>query len=437
MRIDLDKIDYCRGAGRIIIGLSGGADSIALTHILFTHLGKEKLICAHVNHMLRGEEADRDEAFVRSFCCENGLRLQVLKTDVAKLAAEKAIGLEECGRQVRYGFFESLAPDRSDLIVTAHNADDNAETVIMNLARGSGLKGLCGIPESRGKIVRPILTLTRKDIEDYCAENNLKYVTDSTNLTDAYSRNAVRHKVIPVLTGINSGFVNNVTRLSELLRSDEDFIAAEAGKALESAKNEYGLDVCKVMQLHNALKRRVVYEFITLHGGRNIEKKHIDSVMQLLNMGGSMNLPPSILITVKQNCLTVTQDAHGKMPQVGVKSPKTVLPNGKILLLREMDMENREKINNLLFNNCFNYGTIKKVLTAGSRCEGDTMLLPRRKIRKSLKKLFNEMKIPAALRDDILVIKDGEEVVFVEGVGVSPLYAVSAETETAVYIEIK
>lgn len=140
-----EEFEYLSKADKIIIGLSGGADSVALTHILFKEFGVEKLICAHVNHMIRGAEADRDTAFCKSYCDRLGIKLEILRKDVPSIAKENHIGEEEAGRLVRYDFFRSLMFSENDIICTAHNADDNAETVLLNLTRGTGLKGLCGI----------------------------------------------------------------------------------------------------------------------------------------------------------------------------------------------------------------------------------------------------------------------------------------------------
>ena len=151
--------------GKVVAGVSGGADSMALLHFVMQTISKDRIICAHLNHMIRGEEADRDESFVREFCDDNGIECKVLREDIPKMSAESKIGTEECGRKVRYGFFHSLAKGENDRILTAHNADDNAETVIMNLAKGTGVDGMCGIPKKRGKILRPLLNISMAEIE--------------------------------------------------------------------------------------------------------------------------------------------------------------------------------------------------------------------------------------------------------------------------------
>ncbi|MEG1427578.1 MAG: tRNA lysidine(34) synthetase TilS, partial [Oscillospiraceae bacterium] len=149
-----------KNASKIIIGLSGGADSIALTHILFTAFGTQRLLAAHVNHGIRGAEGDRDERFVADFCESRNISLEICHEDIPQKAKALHLGLEECGRQCRYEFFQSLCTDDRAVIATAHQADDNAETVLLNLMRGTGLHGLCGIPPIRDNIVRPLLSLS-------------------------------------------------------------------------------------------------------------------------------------------------------------------------------------------------------------------------------------------------------------------------------------
>ena len=200
----VEKYNMLSPGAAVIAAVSGGADSMAM--LLFLMKISERyslsLTVAHVNHGLRGEEARRDEEYVRSFCEKNSLRFEVLHADVAALAKQSGETCEECGRRVRYEFFESI--DKNAKIATAHTASDNAETMLFNLARGSSLKGLCGIPPVRGNIIRPLIFCTREDIEAFCRENSLDFVTDSTNLTLDYSRNKIRHIAVPALKEINS-----------------------------------------------------------------------------------------------------------------------------------------------------------------------------------------------------------------------------------------
>ena len=192
--------------GLILCAVSGGADSMYLLARL-RELGYT-VAAGHYNHGLRGTEADRDEAFVRDFCAARGIPFVSEKGDVAAFAAEQGMGTEAAARTLRYAFLERAADDLgAAVIATAHTAGDNAETVLLHLARGSGLKGLGGIPPKRGRVVRPMLDVTRAEVESYLAEHDIKYVTDSTNGEDDYARNRVRHGAVPALETVNPAFL--------------------------------------------------------------------------------------------------------------------------------------------------------------------------------------------------------------------------------------
>ena len=200
VRDTLIKYSMLENTDEIIVGFSGGADSTCLLYIL--NLLKDefdfKIHAAHVNHSLRGNESERDEKFVRDFCEKNSIKLSVLKVDIFKMSKIEGKSLEECGREVRYNFFNSLCANKSK-IATAHNLNDCEETMFFNLTRGSGLKGLCSIPAVRENIIRPLIRCSRDEIENFCKENSIQYVTDSSNLSDDYTRNKIRHNIIPIL----------------------------------------------------------------------------------------------------------------------------------------------------------------------------------------------------------------------------------------------
>ena len=207
----IDDYSMLRGASKVVVGFSGGADSVCLLHILSklrNEIGFE-IIGAHVNHGIRGDEALRDADFAQDFCKQLGVAFKLLNVDCVSKAREMGVSVEECGRLLRYDFFYSLA-DCNTRIATAHNSNDNTETVLFNLARGSSVKGVGGIPPVRGNIIRPLIYCARKEIEGYSRENNLQFVTDSTNLCDDYTRNKIRHKILPVLEEINPEAVSNV-----------------------------------------------------------------------------------------------------------------------------------------------------------------------------------------------------------------------------------
>ena len=219
-------------AAAIIVAFSGGADSALLLSYLSEKYGS--VAAAHFNHNLRGEESQRDNDFCREFCSSRNIRFFEGAANISAIAENTGESLEECGRRERYAFFDRCRKELSlelsciedkILIATAHNSDDNLETVIFNLARGSGLRGLRGIaPVRDGKYIRPLLALTSEEVRTVCAERGIPYVVDSTNLDDDYTRNRIRHRIVPELERINPAVRRNVARSSQLISLDNDHI---------------------------------------------------------------------------------------------------------------------------------------------------------------------------------------------------------------------
>ena len=217
------KYNMLKNRNSVTVALSGGADSVALTHILYKlkdELGFD-LYAAHLNHGIRGKDADRDAEFVKTFCKELNIPLFFEKVDIPRVAEKYGDSIETVARNVRYEFLTRVSVG---VIATAHTASDNLETVIFNEIRGAGLKGVCGIPPIRDNIIRPLINCTREDVEEYCKQNNLEFCTDKTNFCDEYSRNNIRLNVVPVLKKINRNAERNILRMCETVRSDEEFL---------------------------------------------------------------------------------------------------------------------------------------------------------------------------------------------------------------------
>ena len=228
------RYDMLRPGEAVLAALSGGADSVSLLLVLQS-LGYE-VRAFHLNHCLRGAESDRDEAFCRALCAKRGVPLTVVRVDIAALSQGKAV--EETARRERYAQLEKAADGCK--IATAHTADDNLETVLFHLVRGSGARGLAGIPPVRGNIIRPLLNAERREIEAFLRENGQDYVTDSSNLSDDYTRNRLRHSVLPVLREINPAAAQSALRLGQQLRQDEQTLGALAADCLHAAAQPDG-----------------------------------------------------------------------------------------------------------------------------------------------------------------------------------------------------
>lgn len=295
----------------VVIGVSGGPDSVALLHVLLTLAPRFslRLVVAHLNHCLRQSNSDKDAAFVASLAKKCDLPCYIHKEDVRKYQLENKLSLEEAARRVRYTFLNSVAEtNRFNKIALGHHFDDNAELVLMNIFRGSGPLGLSGIPPVReGKIIRPLLGLKRSELIDFLNENGLKFVADATNRDTRYLRNRIRHNLMPLLkTSYNPNIIETLNRLASIIRFEEEWIEDVIHplfeKAVSSMQDDHvALSVSKLDGMHIAAQRRIIRKAIASIKGdlRRISFAHIDSATNLLERGqtcGTLDLPNRIRI---------------------------------------------------------------------------------------------------------------------------------------------
>ena len=275
----------------LIIGVSGGPDSIALLNIIYHNFAKQfglKIHVAHLHHGLRGKESDSDAVFVNKVSSQLGLPCTVLKIDIAALAKRKKMTIEEAGRYARYDFFNKLADKiGATKILVAHNSDDNVETFLMRIIRGSGPKGLEGIPPVNGRIARPLIRVSKKQILDYCKVNSISYVIDSSNSETKYFRNFVRRKVLPLLETVNPKAGEAVLNTMKLITSQQDFIRSEVLKysntLLKTAGQAVEIDLDKTKILHPAILGELVREAIRRIKGdlQNVSSVNIEAVLNM------------------------------------------------------------------------------------------------------------------------------------------------------------
>ncbi len=381
----------------VTVAVSGGADSVALLYALF--LLREKLEirleAAHFNHSLRGEESDRDEAFVRDFCDRYDIPCHVGKGTV--VPGEK--GLEAAAREVRYGWFARF----DGPVATAHTADDNAETVLMHLVRGTGLKGLGGIAPVRGSFIRPMLGVTRQEVLEFLQEHCLGHVEDSTNAGDAFLRNRLRHHVMPLLKQENPRLAENLSAMALKLRQDEDLISSLAG--VTEPKVE------QLRQFHPALRSRVIASFLEQNGVREPEAAHLALVEKLVfseKPSAKAQLPGGITVTREYGLLRIAVPETELAPQILTPSGCLELPG----LGLWMQWEPAEREENR--PDCFTVTPVGPV-TLRHRLPGDEIRLSGGK--KSVKKLFIDRKVPAARRLEIPVLADEQGILGIYGLG--------------------
>ncbi len=424
----------------VTVALSGGADSVALLYAL--KLLGYNVRALHVNHQLRGEESDRDEAFVREICEKESIPLEVHRADVSGEAKKRSMGLEECGREIRYELLGASAEKHGGKIATAHTLSDSAETVLLNMARGCALAGLTGIPPVRGNIIRPLILATRADIENFCEGNSIPYVTDSSNLTDDYSRNRVRHITVPSLKTVNPSFEKAVGRMTELVSEDEDLINSIVKSAIEDCRTENGYDLIKLRKLHRAVRSRILTEEYGNITQISCPYVHVQRMEALIERGqGREELPGGIYAAVRKGIFCLerkTENAEDFSFEITV--PCEMMINGRKVILEKLGRNTYEELkknNSYLFKNAFDCDIISSNLVIRNRRAGDRLRQAGRGITKELRRLMNEKGIPPEKRGEIPVIADAQGVVWAHGFGVDERCAVNEKTKDIVVIEVE
>ncbi len=401
----------------VLVGLSGGADSMALLHVLMHWpVTGMQVSAVHIHHGLRGDAADGDERFVRSYCEGNGVPLTVFRADVATMAQEKSLSLEEAGRRVRYECFESLCDEiRADYIVTAHTASDQAETVLMHLIRGCGVDGLCGIPAMRGRIRRPLLCVNRQEVEEYCDANNIPYITDETNGDTRYVRNDIRHRVLPMLRQINPSVDDALLRLRSCAAEDTAYLNSLAKDALESARCSYGYDAGVFVGQPMVVRRRMIRRLMLQAGVPTFEESHIVAADEVLaRRSGSVSLPNSYMFSVQQGKVVVNRSEERPLPTEALLNtlPCSVVFDGRAI---ECFVDDNRNVHKLFENYVIDCDKIQGTLRLRCRSTGDYFHPAGRGVGKSLKKLMNEWHIPSQMRDYYPLVCDDVGVVLIPG----------------------
>jgi len=402
----------------ILVALSGGADSSALLYMLAAYAKSNdvRIYAAHVNHMIRGEEADRDEEFCKRFAESLGVELFVCRRDVPEYAKSTSQSVETAARQVRYEFFDSIMKEHGiPILATAHNANDNLETIIFNICRGCGLSGVSGIPQSRpckhGTVVRPILYMSRAEILDFCRQNSLEFVTDSTNTDTDYTRNKIRAQVIPTLTEINSAAVENAARLSQSLREDSACLESLSDWFFEEMNDDGSFEIEKILGSPAAVTNRAITSlYSAVSGSTSLEAVHLSDIRELCKKGiphSRINLPNNVDATVENGRLYICKRGSAPTPPnefcVTLEDGENFLSeiNAKIIIGNSQSDINIYKKSILLY---LDSDKICGVLKARSRMPGDKIRI--NGVNRQLKKLLTDLHIPLSLRYRLPVIVD-------------------------------
>ena len=430
----IDKLDVSE-IGKIIVAYSGGADSSLLLHLAVRYFVPRgvSVEAAHLNHMIRGVEADRDETFCRDTAEGLGIRCNVRRVDIPALC-ESGGGVEEVARRERYAFFNELAEENEahgvkTCVFTAHNADDNLETVLFNLVRGTALKGMCGIPSIReGRYVRPLLFMTGEDIRKSCEKLGIPYVTDSTNLESDYTRNYIRHQIVPHLKKLSPSPQASVMRMCTALRTDEDFIDGEVCRFLTEHGTRASLGAFAL--LHPAVKSRVLVKLYdgyaaSTDASAHLERVHVDAILERLDKDVNafrISVPSGISFVTDGDAIWFEKSERGSQ-KVPVAKSITLEKNtpaefsgGEVILtddVNTLSSEKEENIYNLFIHKGIKFDKIKGKLKIRTRENGDVFRFGG--MTRKVKRLFCDRKIPQADRDTLPIVCDDEGIVWIPG----------------------
>ena len=455
----MEQFNMAEKGESVIVGVSGGADSVCLYKILLElkNYFDIDIIAVHIHHGIRGDEADRDMKFVENMCKNDGVKFKCYKYNVPEYAKANGLSEEEAGRMLRYKAFDEVAKElisngRSVKIAVAHNRNDSAETFIHNLCRGSGLKGLAGIPYKNGSIIRPVLCLTREEIERYLSEHKIEHIDDSTNFTEDYTRNKIRHRVLPYLNeNINDNSISHICQAADELREIEDYLSEITNYAYENIVSEHNkciyINRKALADEKEIIQKRVVRVCIEKAAGKlkDITRKHVEDVIDLCGRqtGRYIMLPYGIIARVQyENIILERENINKSIDEKNIE--KDIRKDGVYTLgdeefdVRIIDVEkeginikfliNQLKNYQNLYTKCFDYDKIQFTVQLRYRESEDYLVINAKGQRKKLKSFFVDNKILAEKRGMIPVFADGSHIIWIVGHRISEEYKVTEDT---------
>ncbi len=408
---------------KVLIAFSGGADSVMLSEYLLSV--KEALDltleAAHVEHGIRGDESIRDLEFCREYCKMHSIPLYVFRINAPDEAKAAGLSVEEYCRNRRYEFFSSIPCDK---IATAHNATDNAETLIFRIARGSSLDGLCAIPPKRDKIIRPLIEISSEDIRNYLNDRAVPYCVDSTNESSAYKRNFIRNEILPKMSELNPNFISVSSRLIELLSSDADYLGRVAEQEFCNAMTGCGLDVDYLKKIPDAILGRVIALYLK-NNSLPYDNFKINCIKALLLKPARFQIKDKYYAVSDKKCLRITEltdAAVGFDYEIGRISYSEYI--------------NSVKNSDKTFDFCCDYDKIVGSINVRSRAGGDSIRPEGRNCTKTLKKLFNELSVPVEKRNSIPIITDDLGIIGICGFCIDERAMITEDTNIVLTVNI-
>ena len=431
----ISKYKMINDGQRVLVGLSGGADSTTLL-LCLKKLGYDVFAC-HVNHHLRGEESDRDENFCRELCKSLEIELIVKNVNVKEFCKSNSMSDEEGARILRYRALESIPTDK---ICTAHNLNDCLETTIFNLTRGSGLKGISSIPTVRGKIVRPLIECTREEIEKFLLYQNQSYVTDSTNFENDFSRNRIRNLIVPELLKINPSLYKTFQKSFTYLRKDNEYIEKIAEEEFNNLKHENEYDCIKLMSLDFSIRRRAIKKILE-ENSVEISSKKIIEIESLAINGGKINIKSNLYAV--SDCKILRFINQGNECKKNTIEPIYIKPDGSYIFCgREItfSIENLddkfENVHKMFANQCMDYDKIKGEIVLRNRLTGDKIQLVNRNFNSDMRKLINKAFLLEE-RYSVVILSDDEGPIFLEKYGAADRVKIDNSTKKILTFKIK
>lgn len=459
----------------ILVGVSGGADSLCLLELLWRLSGEKnwKLTAVHVHHGIRGEAADEDERFVQAYCRERGISCISRRCNVPLEAERSGEGEEEAARRLRYQMFDEIGHELlADKVALAHHRDDQAETMLFHLIRGSSLKGLCGMLPVNGNRIRPLLFVGKEEICRYLKEAGISWRTDESNFSEAYARNYLRQRVMPLLLSVNAGAISNISRAAGQLSETEAYLEEQTKEAEERMglypENGMGASMREAVYIKKQvydreaglIRRRVVYDMLCrLSGSRkDLQERHIQEIDRLFmkQSGRRLKLPygiqarrdiSGVWLEKKQQTREETEEiplfseqereAFDNMSFSEPLSGSKKLPEwGRILKWKLFFMEKNAIIPKNNYTKWFDYDKISSAALFRTRRAGDWFVLDSSGGHKKLKQYFIDEKIPKEQRERLLLLADGSHIIWIDGGRISEEYKVRESTRAVLELQL-
>ncbi|WP_308282445.1 tRNA lysidine(34) synthetase TilS [Clostridium estertheticum] len=438
---------------KVIVAVSGGPDSTCLLYILNEFKDKLgiTLIGAHLNHCLRGEESDKDEEYAKKTCESLNIAFYSNKVDIHKVSRERNLSCEMAGREVRYNFFEELIIKlNANKVALAHNANDQAETILMRIMRGTGIEGMVGIKPVRDKIyVRPILKLSRREIEKYNSINNINPRIDKSNLENIYARNKVRLELIPYMEeNFNKDIIKTLNRLSNIVKKDNDFLKIVSEKEYEKhceISQQRVIINKSAFSLHEAILSRIIRGALLAvnHNLYNFEEIHVLSIIELQkhDTGKNIMLPKNIIV---ENCYgdihihicAKESEANDNLYYLNINEENIIHSLNKVVKIDVIPKLKSTEFTGTDYIKYFDYDQIKEPIILRYRKDGDKFMPLGMNGNKKIKDLFIDLKIPKSQRNEIPLICFGDDISWVVGYRVSEKFKVSKDTKNILQIRI-